>query len=263
MIDRRPALIVRPTGAADVISAVRFAREQDLPIAVRSGGHSVPGFSTCDDGIVIDLSQMRGARVDPSRRTAQVNGGAHLGDLDREAQAFGLACPVGVVSHTGAAGLTLGGGMGRLQRKFGLTIDSLLSVDVVTADGRLVRASEDENAELFWGLRGAGANFGIATSLEYRLHPVDRVITHGAIRRAARPRPRTGGALPRPGRERARRAVDRLRALARRRPPCRSPTSPRCTVGRCRTPTATLRRYAHSRPPPAPSTRSRTSGRRR
>ena len=181
MIDRRPALIVRPTGAADVITAVRFAREQDLRIAVRSGGHSVPGLSTCDDGIVIDLSRMRGARVDPGRRVARANGGAYLGDLDHEAQAFDLACPVGVVSHTGAAGLTLGGGMGRLQRKYGLTIDNMLAADVVTADGKLVHASEDENADLLWGLRGAGANFGIVTSLEYRLHPVDRVITHGAI----------------------------------------------------------------------------------
>jgi FAD/FMN-containing dehydrogenase len=181
MIDRWPALIVRPTGAADVITAVSFARAEDLPIAVRSGGHSIPGFSTCDDGIVIDLSRMRGVRVDPERRTARAGGGALLGELDHEAQAFGLVCPVGVISHTGAAGLTLGGGMGRLQRKFGLTIDNLLSVDVVTADGRLVHASEAANADLFWGLRGAGANFGIATSLEYRLHPLDSVITHGSV----------------------------------------------------------------------------------
>jgi FAD/FMN-containing dehydrogenase len=181
MIDRRPAMIVRPTGAADVITAVRFARAEELPIAVRSGGHSIPGFSTCDDGIVIDLSRMRGVRVDPERRVARVGGGSLLGDLDHEAQAFGLVCPVGVISHTGAAGLTLGGGMGRLQRKLGLTIDNLLSADVVAADGRLVHASEDANPDLFWGLRGAGANFGIATSLEYRLHPLDRVITHGSV----------------------------------------------------------------------------------
>jgi FAD/FMN-containing dehydrogenase len=181
MIDRRPALVVRPTGAADVVTAVRFARAEELPIAVRSGGHSIPGFSTCDDGIVIDLSRMRGVRVDPERRTALANGGSLLGDLDHEAQAFGLVCPVGVISHTGAAGLTLGGGMGRLQRKFGLTIDNLLAADVVTADGRLVHAGETENPDLFWGLRGAGANFGIVTSLEYRLHPLERVITHGAV----------------------------------------------------------------------------------
>ena len=181
MIDRRPAMIVRPTGAADVITAVRFARAEELPIAVRSGGHSIPGFSTCDEGIVIDLSRMRGVRVDPERRVARVSGGSLLGDLDHEAQAFGLVCPVGVISHTGAAGLTLGGGMGRLQRKLGLTIDNLLSADVVAADGSLVHASEDANPDLLWGLRGAGANFGIATSLEYRLHPLDHVVTHGSV----------------------------------------------------------------------------------
>jgi FAD/FMN-containing dehydrogenase len=181
MIDRRPALIVRPTGAADVITAVRFARTEELPVAVRSGGHSIPGLSTCDDGMVIDLSRMRGVHVDPERRTARVSGGSLLGELDHEAQAFGLVCPVGVISHTGAAGLTLGGGMGRLQRKFGLTIDNLLSADVVTADGRLVHANEDANPDLYWGLRGAGANFGIATSLEYRLHPLGHAITQGSV----------------------------------------------------------------------------------
>ncbi len=181
MIDRHPAIVARPTGAADVISAIRFAREQDLLVAVRSGGHSIPGFSTCDGGIVIDLSRMRGVRVDPERRIARANGGALLTELDREAQAFGLACPVGVVAHTGIAGLTLGGGMGRLQRRYGLTIDNLLSVDLVTADGRLVHASEDENPDLFWGLRGAGANFGIATSFEFRLHPVGPMLMRGAV----------------------------------------------------------------------------------
>ena len=181
MIDRRPALVVRPTGTDDVVAAVRFAREQDLIVAVRGGGHSISGQSTCDDGIVIDLSQMGGVRVDPEGRRAQAGGGALLAELDTEAQAHGLVCPVGVVSHTGVAGLTLGGGMGRLQRKHGLTIDNLLSVELVTADGRLVRASEDENADLFWGLRGAGPNFGIVTSFEFRLHPLEPVITAGAV----------------------------------------------------------------------------------
>jgi FAD/FMN-containing dehydrogenase len=181
MIDRRPAMVVRPTGAADVVTAVRFAREHDLLVAVRSGGHSIPGRSTCDDGIVIDLSRMRGVRVDPQHRTARSNGGALLAELDHEAQAFGLVCPVGVVGHTGVAGLTLGGGMGRLQRRLGLTIDSLRSVDLVTADGRLVRASEQENPELFWGMRGAGANFGVVTSFEFRLHPFDGGVTHGSV----------------------------------------------------------------------------------
>ncbi|HEY7706487.1 MAG TPA: FAD-binding oxidoreductase [Gaiellaceae bacterium] len=179
MVDRYPALVVRPNDAADVAAAVRFARDQDLVVAVRSGGHSIPGFSTCDGGIVVDLSRMRGARVEGS--TAHANGGALLAELDDAAQASGLVCPVGVVSHTGAAGLTLGGGMGRLQRKHGLTIDNLLAVELVTADARHVRASHDENADLFWGLRGAGANFGIATSFEFRLHPLASPITHGTV----------------------------------------------------------------------------------
>ncbi|MGH2765907.1 MAG: FAD-binding oxidoreductase [Actinomycetota bacterium] len=178
-VDRHPAVVVRPTGVDDVRSAVRFAREHDLVIAVRGGGHSVGGFSTCDDGMIIDLSAMRGVRVDPDTRTARVNGGSLLGDLDREAQAFGLACPVGVVSHTGVGGLTLGGGMGRLQRKHGFTIDNLLSVDLISADGRLVHASEEENADLFWGMRGAGPNFGIVTSFEFRLHPIGPQMVQG------------------------------------------------------------------------------------
>jgi FAD/FMN-containing dehydrogenase len=181
MADRRPALVVRPAGVDDVVAALRFAREHELAIAVRCGGHSIPGLSTCDDGIVIDLSGMRGAGVDPERRTARVGGGALLAELDHAAQAFGLVCPVGVVSHTGVAGLTLGGGMGRLQRKFGLTLDNLLSVDLVTADGRLVHASEDENPDLFWGVRGAGPNFGIVTAFEFRLHPLDHAITFGTV----------------------------------------------------------------------------------
>jgi FAD/FMN-containing dehydrogenase len=181
MIDRYPALIVRPTGPEDIATAIRHAREEELPLAVRGGGHSVPGLSTCDDGLVIDLARMRGVEVDAEARTARANGGALLGELDEASLPLGLVCPVGVVSHTGVAGLTLGGGMGRLQRKLGLTIDSLLEVELVTADGRLVRASTDENPDLFWGLRGAGANFGVATSFTFRLHPFDGTVTHGSV----------------------------------------------------------------------------------
>ena len=181
MADRRPALVVRPSDVDDVVSTLRFAREEELLIAVRCGGHSIPGLSTCDEGIVIDLSRMRSVEVDPERRVARISGGSLLGDLDGAAQEHGLVCPVGVVSHTGVAGLTLGGGMGRLQRKHGLTIDNLLAVELVLADGRIVRASEDEHPELFWGLRGAGSNFGIATWFEFRLHPLDHAITYGTV----------------------------------------------------------------------------------
>jgi FAD/FMN-containing dehydrogenase len=181
MIDRRPAIVTRPTSADDVVTALRFGRDEELPIAVRSGGHSLPGHSTCDDGIVIDLVRMRGVRVDPDARIARVNGGALLGELDDAAQAFGLACNTGTVSHTGVAGLTLGGGMGRLQRKLGLTIDALRAVEVVTADGRRVRASHDEHADLLWGIRGAGANFGIVTAFEFDLAPIGPMITRGVL----------------------------------------------------------------------------------
>ncbi len=179
--DRRPAMIVRCTSVEDVIAAIRFAREQRLVVAVRGGGHSVAGFSTCDGGMVIDLSPMRDVKVDPAARRATAEGGAHLSQLDAAAQAHGLVCPVGVVGHTGVAGLALGGGMGRLQRKYGLTIDNIVGIDMVTADGERLHASEDENAELFWGLRGAGANFGVATLFEFRLHPLDGTIFQGGV----------------------------------------------------------------------------------
>jgi FAD/FMN-containing dehydrogenase len=179
MADRRPAVVARCASPDDVRAAVNFAREHDLVIAVRGGGHSVAGFSTCDDGLVIDLSLMRGVVVHPQRRVATVDGGALLSQLDTQAQEFGLACPVGVIGHTGVAGLALGGGMGRLQRKHGFTIDNILSVDIVTADDRTLHASNDENADLFWGIRGAGANFGVVTSFDLQLHPVGPTITQG------------------------------------------------------------------------------------
>jgi FAD/FMN-containing dehydrogenase len=179
MFDRRPALVVRPTNADDVVAAVRFGRERDLEIAVRGGGHSAVGHSTTDGGLVIDLGRMIEVTVDPAQRLARSGGGALLGKLDIAAQEHGLVCPVGVVGHTGVAGLTLGGGVGRLQRRFGLTIDNLRSVELVTADGRLVRASRDEEPELFWGLRGAGANFGVATSLELELQPFSGTLHRG------------------------------------------------------------------------------------
>jgi FAD/FMN-containing dehydrogenase len=179
MFDRRPAMVVRPSTVDDVVAAVRFGRERDLEIAVRGGGHSAVGHSTTDGGLVIDLGRMDGVTVDPDRRLARTGGGALLGKLDIAAQEHGLVCPVGVVGHTGVAGLTLGGGVGRLQRRFGLTIDSLRSVELVTADGRLVRASADEEPELFWGLRGAGANFGVATSLELALSPFSGTLHRG------------------------------------------------------------------------------------
>jgi FAD/FMN-containing dehydrogenase len=179
--DRRPALIVRCAGVADVMHAVDFARSENLLVAVRGGGHSLPGFSACDDGMVIDLSAMTSVRIDPARRTASTEGGCTWADFDHETQAFGLAVTGGLVSTTGIAGFTLGGGIGWLMRKVGLTCDNLIAADVVTADGQLVHASEQENSELLWGLRGGGGNFGIATSLEYRLHPIGPMLLAGPI----------------------------------------------------------------------------------
>ena len=180
-IDRRPRLIARCIGTADVVAAVRFARDHDLEIAIRGGGHNVAGTAVCDDGIVIDLSATRAVRVDPKGRTAWVQGGALWGDVDHETQAHGLATTGGIVSHTGVAGLTLGGGVGWLMRKHGLTIDNLLAVDVVTADGELRRTSADEHPDLFWALRGGGGNFGVVTSFEFRLHPVGPTVVAGPI----------------------------------------------------------------------------------
>ncbi len=180
-IDRHPALIARCAGVADVIAAVQFAREAGAVVAVRGGGHSFPGHSVCDGGIVIDLGPMRGIRVDPEARTARVQSGVLWGELDRETQAFGLATTGGIVTHTGVAGLTLGGGIGWLQRKHGLTIDRLLSVDLVTADGQFVKASASENSDLFWGVRGAGGNFGIVTEFEFRLDPMGPTVLAGPI----------------------------------------------------------------------------------
>jgi hypothetical protein len=176
MIDKRPRLIARCRNAADVIAGVNFARENGLLLAVRGAGHNVAGLGTCDDGLVLDFSLMKSVHVDPVKRTARAEPGCALGDLDHAAHAFGLATPAGAVSTTGIAGLTLGGGFGHLTRKYGLTIDNLLSVDVVTADGRFLRASAEENEDLFWALRGGGGNFGVVTSFEYRLHPVGEVL---------------------------------------------------------------------------------------
>jgi len=176
MIDRRPALIVRCAGVADVITAVNFARGNNLIVAVRGGGHGVPGFAVCDGGLMIDLSRMKAVRVDPVSRTARAEGGCTWGDFDHETQAFGLATTGGIARPTGIAGLTLGGGHGYLMRTYGLACDNLLSVDVVTADGRLLTASATEHADLFWGVRGGGGNFGVVTAFEYRLHPVSQML---------------------------------------------------------------------------------------
>jgi FAD/FMN-containing dehydrogenase len=176
LIDRRPALIVRCSGNADVVEAVTFAREHGLLVSVRGGGHNVAGSAVCEGGMVIDLSSMQGVRVDPTARTVRVQGGATWGDVDRETQLFGLATPGGVISSTGVGGLTLHGGWGWLRRKYGYCVDNLLSVDIVGADGELRVASATENPDLFWAIRGAGSNFGVVTSFEFRLHPVGPMV---------------------------------------------------------------------------------------
>lgn len=181
MIDRKPALIARCTGVADVIAAVNFAREQNLLLAVRGGGHNVAGSAVCDGGLMIDLSPMQGIRVDPARQTARAQAGVTWGTFDRETQAFGLATTGGQVSTTGIAGLTLGGGVGWLMRKYGLVVDNLLSVDLVTAEGQFLTASATEHGDLFWGVRGGGGNFGVVTSFEYQLHPVGPIVVGGMM----------------------------------------------------------------------------------
>jgi FAD/FMN-containing dehydrogenase len=179
--DRHPALIARCSGAADVMEAVKFAAANQLLLSVRGGGHSLSGQSVCEKGLMIDLSQMNSARVDPARRIAYIEGGALLGALDRESLAHGLATTAGTVSHTGVGGLTLGGGFGRLGRRFGMTCDNVRAIDLVTADGKFVTASNRENQDLFWGLRGGGGNFGVATSFEFQLHPVDPIMLGGEL----------------------------------------------------------------------------------
>lgn len=181
MIDRRPALIARCLGVADVLTCVNFARERDLPLSVKGGGHNISGLAVCDGGLMLDMSLMRGVWVDPTTRTARAQAGCLLGDLDRETQIHGLAAVLGFVSNTGIAGLTLGGGFGYLTRRFGWSCDNLISMDVVTADARVVRASDTENADLFWGLRGGSGNFGVVTTFEYKLHTVGPEVMAGGI----------------------------------------------------------------------------------
>ena len=180
-VDRRPLVIARCRGTADVAAAVRFARDRDLEIAVRGGGHNVAGTAVCDDGIVIDLSAMRGVTIDPVERTAHVQGGALWGDVDHETQQHGLATTGGIVGHTGVGGLTLGGGIGWLMRKHGLTVDNLVEAEVVTAEGDIIRASADDHPDLFWALRGGGGNFGVVSTFQFALHPVGPAVMAGPV----------------------------------------------------------------------------------
>jgi FAD/FMN-containing dehydrogenase len=181
LIEKTPALVVQPTGTADVVHAVNFARDQRLAVSVRCGGHNVGGTALADGGLTLDMSRLRGVRVDPEARTATAQAGCLLGDVDRETQLHGLATPLGFISEVGLAGLTLGGGLGYLTRRFGWTVDNLLEVEIVTADGRVRRASRDENQDLFWAIRGAGANFGVVTSFTFRLHEVGPTVYGGLI----------------------------------------------------------------------------------
>ena len=181
MVDKRPAAVIYCAGAGDAIAAVQFARSENLLVSVRAGGHNVAGSSVCDGGLVIDVSRMKQIEVDPARRIARAQAGLNLGEFDTATQAHGLATTMGVNADTGIAGLTLGGGFGKLGRKHGLTCDNLVAADIVTADGRLLRASATENADLFWGIRGGGGNFGIVTTFEYRLHPVGPLLLAGSV----------------------------------------------------------------------------------
>src|SRR5215210_3935406 len=180
-IDRKPAVIARCSGVADVMAALALAHEHDLDVSVRAGGHSVAGYAAVEGGLMIDLRPMNRVRVDPDRRTAWCGGGANWGELDRETQAFGLAVTGGRMADTGVGGLTLGGGSGWIERKYGFTVDSLISAEVVTADGRLVIASADRNSDLFWALKGGGGNFGIVTGFEFRLHEVGPLLYGGML----------------------------------------------------------------------------------
>jgi FAD/FMN-containing dehydrogenase len=204
MIDRRPALIARCLGVADVVTGVDFAREHGLPLSIKGGGHNIAGLAVCDGGLMLDLSLMRGVWVDPATRTARAQAGCLHGDLDRETQVRGLAAVLGIVSSTGIAGLTLGGGFGYLTRQFGWSCDNVRAMEVVTADGRVVRASEQENGDLFWGLRGGGGNFGVVTNFEYPLYPVGPEVMAGAIAWRA---------------EDARAVIERYRSLTEDAPP--------------------------------------------